>query len=228
MDKGYHRLGMFDCETFEVGEDKTLQDNLVHFSYESCVAGIFHSITFTHRYFTYALSDSIEKNTFVFDYLPSTITNVFNPDTGLLEVKKPPKKPRKSYKGNFKGQKVVVIDEEEEEEGGGGAGLEEEGVEEVVAEQEEEDPNNPYIHWNLEEYIKKTAGDNTEVMADYKAYIETLAKYSKVVHPKMQQRSVSRFLCFLINSRHHGRVVISHFGAKFDSVIGKYSQNFFY
>ena len=154
LDKGYHRLGMFDCETFEVGEDKTLQDNLVHFSYESCVAGIFHSITFTPRYFTYALSDSIEKNTFVFDYLPPTITNVFNPETGLLEVKKPPKKPRKSYKGNFKGQKVVVIDEEEEE-GGGGAGLEEEGVEEVVAEQEEEDPTNPCIHWNLEEYIKK-------------------------------------------------------------------------
>ena len=105
MDKGYHRLGMFDCETFEVGEDKTLQDNLVHFSYESCVAGIFHSITFTHRYFTYALSDSIEKNTFVFDYLPSTITNVFNPETGFLKLKNPPKNLERAIKEISKDRK---------------------------------------------------------------------------------------------------------------------------
>ena len=35
FDKGYHRLGFFDIETFEVEEDRTLRDMLLHYSHES-------------------------------------------------------------------------------------------------------------------------------------------------------------------------------------------------
>ena len=45
--RGYNQQGYFDIETFELA-DKTLRDNVFHFSYESKIAGNFHGITFTH------------------------------------------------------------------------------------------------------------------------------------------------------------------------------------
>ena len=33
----------FDIETFEVGEERVLRDMLIHYTYESEVAGIFHN-----------------------------------------------------------------------------------------------------------------------------------------------------------------------------------------
>ena len=45
---GYNQQGYFDVETFEL-PDKTLRDNVIHFYYESKIAGNFHSITFIHQ-----------------------------------------------------------------------------------------------------------------------------------------------------------------------------------
>ena len=46
--RGYNQQGYFDVETFEL-PDKTLRDNVIHFYYESKIAGNFHSITFIHQ-----------------------------------------------------------------------------------------------------------------------------------------------------------------------------------
>ena len=80
-------MGIFDCETFEMGSSHQLRDILIHFTYESQIAGVFNGITFTYKGVHHSLSDSVEKNVFVFDILPSNLPNKIDQTSGLI---KPP------------------------------------------------------------------------------------------------------------------------------------------
>ena len=64
-----------------------------------------------------------------------------------------------------------------------------------------------------------TSSDETEVLADQEAYNQTLLKYKNIVDEEIQKRPVFRFLCFILNERHKNRVILSHFGSRFDSLI---------
>ena len=75
----------------------------------------------------------------------------------------------------------------------------------------------PSPHQNLEDYISNA--DDSEILADQEAYNQTLLKYQNFVDEEIQKRPVFRFLCFILNERHKNRVILSHFGSRFDSLI---------
>ena len=89
--RGYNQQGYFDVETFQE-PNNNLRDNVVHFCYESQLAGIFNGITFTHEGLQHPFSSIIRKNVFVYDYLPKSIGNEIDKKTGLI---KPQGKKRK-------------------------------------------------------------------------------------------------------------------------------------
>ena len=169
-----------------MGKDRLLRDMLIHFSYESKLAGLFNDITFTHKGFTYNGADSIQKNAFVFDYLPLNITNEIDPKSGMIKAKKIPSPRKKKVEESLNSEK------EEEE---------------------------AYPHWNLCSYVEETAQDYSEVLADYQAYFLNLRKFGKLVDADLQRRPMFRFLCFILNERHQNRVILSHFGSRFDNLI---------
>ena len=69
--KFFYKLSCLDIETFEVMPDRLLRDNVSNFQFESAIAGIFHYC-------------------YVYDYLPSDISNEFSERSGL--IKPPPVK----------------------------------------------------------------------------------------------------------------------------------------
>ena len=82
--RGYNQQGYFDVETFEL-PDKTLRDNVIHFCYESKIAGNFHGIIFTHRGLGHMYSSVIRKHVFYYDYLPKSMGNEIDQATGLIK-----------------------------------------------------------------------------------------------------------------------------------------------
>ena len=67
--------------------------------------------------------------------------------------------------------------------------------------------------------MEETAQDYNEVLADYQAYFLNLRKFGKLVDADLQRRPMFRFLCFILNERHQNRVILSHFGSRFDNLI---------
>ena len=61
---------------------------MIYFAYEAKIAGVFNGITFCHEGFIHPYSSVIEKNIFVYDYLPKTIGNVIDPASGMVKPKK--------------------------------------------------------------------------------------------------------------------------------------------
>ena len=82
--RGYNQQGFFDVESFEL-PDKTLRDNVVHYTYESKIAGNFHGITFTHDGLNHPYSSVIRKHVFHYDYLPKSTGNEIDGPSGLIK-----------------------------------------------------------------------------------------------------------------------------------------------
>ena len=81
--RGYNQQGYIDVETFEL-PDKTLRHNVVHFCYESKIAGKFPRYNFhTTRSCSQAFIND-QKAFFSYDYLPKSMGNEIDQSTGLI------------------------------------------------------------------------------------------------------------------------------------------------
>ena len=92
--RGFNQQGYLDVETFQ-DKNSNLIDNVVHFAYESQMAGCFHSISFTHEGLRHPFSSVIRKNVFVYDYLDKLLCNEIDQTSSLI---KPRGKKRKRKK----------------------------------------------------------------------------------------------------------------------------------
>ena len=75
----------------------------------------------------------------------------------------------------------------------------------------------PVVRANLSN-VMESHDWNHEIKLDYQAYFENLKKFSKDVPYRMRQSPVFKFLCFILNKRHANRVIISHYGSRYDQV----------
>ena len=56
-----------------------------------------------------------------------------------------------------------------------------------------------------------------ETLLDYEAYHSNLIKFYHLVPPEIRRSPVYHFLAFILNPRHAGRSILSHYGAKYDT-----------